>query len=145
MAATIAAAKAGHPVGFFLMAEIGEKEGVATAAFTFYSMAAESGHEEAAKRREALKTKLSPAQMKEAEEKIAAIKKRPAPADAGPDYASPPVPNAAFAAIFPRDSADRLAGAIALDGPAVPPQYRADASGFGPVKASAGKATTQNW
>ena len=71
--------------------------------------------------------------------------KAAAPADSGPDYAAPPVPDAAFAAIFPRDAADRLAGAIALEGPAVPPRFRVDASGFGAVKMGAGKATTPNW
>ena len=105
----------------------------------------DSAHEQAAKRRYALKAKLSPAQQKDAEAQIAAAAKAPASADFGPDYAAPPVPNAAFAAIFPRDPADHLAGAIALDGPAVLPQFRVDASGFGAVKAGSGKATTQNW
>ena len=141
----LAAAKAGHPVGQFLAAEAAEKDGKLGDAFALFSQAAEASHEEAVKRRDALKAKLSPAQLKNAEAQIAAAAKVAPPADSGPDYAAPPVPNAAFAAIFPRDSADRLAGAIALEGAAVPPQYRVDASGFGAVKASAGKATTQNW
>jgi TPR repeat protein len=139
------AAKAGHPVGLFLEAEGLEKNGKVVDAFADYSLAAESAHEEAAKRRDALKTKLSPAQIKEAEGKIAAIGKQPAPADSGPDYAAPPVPDAAFAAVFPRDPSERLAGAIALEGPAVPAQFRVDAPNFGPVKMGAGKATTPNW
>ena len=139
------AAKAGHPVGLFLAAEAAEKEGKLADAFALFSQAADSAHEEAVKRRDALKPKLSAAQKKEAEAQIAAAAKAAAPADSGPDYAAPPVPNAAFAAIFPRDPADRLAGAIALEGPAVPPQFRVDASGFGAVKMGAGKATTQNW
>lgn len=143
--AASAAAKAGHPVGQFLAAEAAEKAGKLADAFALFSQAADSSHEEAAKRRDALKAKLSPVQKKDAEAQIAAAAKAAAPADSGPDYAAPPVPNAAFAAIFPRDSADRLAGAIALDGPAVPPQFRVDASSFGPVKAGSGKATTQNW
>ena len=143
--AAAAAAKAGHPVGQFLSAEAAEKEGKLAVAFALFSQAADSSHEEAAKRRDALKAKLSPAQQKDADAQIAAAAKAAPPADSGPDYAAPPVPNAAFAAIFPRDPADRLAGAVAIDGPAVPPQFRVDASGFGAVKASAGKATTQNW
>ena len=137
--------KSGHPVAQFLVAETAEKEERLADAFALYAQAAESSHEEAAKRRNALKAKLSPAQMKDAEAQIAAAAKATPPVDAGPDYAAPPVPNAAFAAIFPRDDADRLAGVIALDGPAVPPQFRVEGSGFGAVKASAGKATTQNW
>ena len=140
-----AAAKAGHPVGQFLAAEAAEKAGKLADAFALFSQAADSSHEEAAKRRDALKAKLSPAQQKDAEAQIAAAAKAAPPADSGPDYAAPPVPNAAFAAIFPRDSADRLAGAIALEGPAVPSQFRVDASGFGAVKASAGKATSPSW
>ena len=143
--AASAAAKIGHPVGQFLAAEAAEKAGKLAEAFALFSQAADSSHEEAAKRRDALKAKLAPAQKKEADAQIAAAAKAAPPADSGPDYAAPPVPNAAFAAIFPRDPAERLAGAVALDGPAVPPQLRVDASGFGPVKASAGKATTQNW
>ncbi|MEO7319569.1 MAG: tetratricopeptide repeat protein [Chthoniobacteraceae bacterium] len=139
------AAAVGHPVGLFLAADGAEKSGKVAEAFALFSRAAESSHEEAGKRRDALKAKLSPAQMKEAEAQIAAAAKAAPPVDAGPDYAAPPVPNAAFAAIFPRDDAERLAGAIALDGPAVPPQFRVEGSGFGAVKASAGKATTQNW
>ncbi len=143
--AIVDAAKAGHPVGQFLAAEAAEKAGKLADAFALFSQAAEASHEEAGKRRDALKAKLSPAQKKDAEAQIAAAAKAAPPADSGPDYAAPPVPSPAFAAIFPRDSADRLAGAIALDGPAVPPQFRVDASGFGAVKASAGKATTPNW
>ena len=139
------AAKAGHPVAQFLAAEAAEKEGKLADAFALFSQAADSAHEEAAKPRDALKAKLSPAQMKEAEAQIAAAAKAAAAADSGPDYAAPPVPDAAFAAIFPRDAADRLAGAIALEGPAVPPRFRVDASGFGAVKMGAGKATTPNW
>ena len=139
------AAKAGHPVGQFLAADAAEKAGKLADAFALFSQAADASHEEAGKRRDALKAKLSPAQQKEADAQIAAAAKGAQPADSGPDYAAPPIPNAAFAAIFPRDSADRLAGAIALEGPAVPPQFRVDASGFGAVKASAGKATAPNW
>ncbi len=139
------AAKAGHPVGQFLAADAAEKAGKLADAFALFSQAADAGHEEAGKHRDALKPKLSPAQQKDADAQIAAAANAASPADSGPDYAAPPVPNAAFAAIFPRDSADRLAGAIALDGPAVPPQFRVDASGFGAVKASAGKASTQTW
>lgn len=142
--AVASAATAGHPVGQFLAAETAEKAGKLADAFALYSQAADASHEEAAKRRDALKAKLSPAQQKDSEAQIAAAAKAAPPADSGPDYAAPPVPNAAFAAIFPRDSADRLAGVIALDGPAVPPQFRVDAS-FGAVKASAGKATTPSW
>jgi TPR repeat protein len=142
---TAVAAKAGHPVGLFLEAEGMEKNGKAVDAFSDYLMAAESGHEEAAKRRDALKAKLSPAQLKQADERVATIGKQPAPADSGPDYAAPPVPDAAFAAVFPRDPAERLAGAIALEGPAVPAQFRVDAPNFGPVRMGAGKATTPNW
>ena len=140
-----AAAKAGHPVGQFLAGEAAEKAGRLATAFAMYSLAAEAPHEEAAKRRDALKAKLSPAQQKDAGAQIAAALQAEPPVDKGPDYAAPPVPSAAFAAIFPRDGADRLAGAIVLDGPAVPPQFRVEGSGFGSVKASAGKATTQNW
>ena len=139
------AAKAGHPVGQFLAAEAAEKEGKLAEAFALFSQAADAGHEEAGKRRDALKAKLSPPQQKEADAQIAAAAKAAPPVESGPDYAAPPVPDAAFAAIFPRDSAERLSGAIAFDGPAVPPQFRVDAGGFGAVKASAGKATTQNW
>ena len=139
------AVTAGHPVAQFLAGESAERAGKLAVSFALFSMAADAPHEEAAKRRDALKAKLSPAQLKDAEAQIAAAAKAAAPADSGPDYAAPPVPDAAFAAIFPRDAADRLAGAIALEGPAVPPQFRVDASGFGAVKASAGKATTPNW
>ena len=142
----LTASRAGHPVALFFAGDEGaEKIGKLTDAFALYSLAAESGHEEAAKRRDALKAKLSPAQLKEAEGKIATIGKQLAPPDSGPDYAAPPVPDAAFAAVFPRDPAERLAGAIALEGPAVPPQFRVDAPNFGPVKMGAGKATTPNW
>ena len=140
-----AAAKAGHPVGQFLAGEAAEKAGRLATAFAMYSLAADAPHEEAAKRRDGLKAKLSPAQQKDADAQIAAALQAEPPVDKGPDYAAPPVPNAAFAAIFPRDGADRLAGAIVLEGPAVPPQFRVEGSGFGAVKASAGKATTQNW
>ncbi len=143
--AVTAAAKAGHPVGQFLAGEAAEMGGRLADAFALFSLAAEAPHEEAAKQRDALKAKLSPAQQKAADAHIAAVAKAVPPAEKGPDYAAPPVPNAAFAAIFPRDGADRLAGAIVLDGPAVPPQFRVEGSGFGAVKASAGKATTQNW
>ena len=143
--AATAAANAGHPVGQFLAAEAAEKAGKLADAFALYSQAADTSHEEAGKRRDALKAKLSPAQLREAAAQIAAAAKAAPPADSGPDYAAPPVPNAAFAAIFPRDPADRLAGVLALEGPAVPPQFRVDASGFGAVKASAGKATSPNW
>ena len=132
-------------MGQFLAAEAAEKEGKIAEAFALYAQAADASHEEAAKRRDALKAKLSPAQQKEADAQIATAAKAVATVDAGPDYAAPPVPNAAFAAIFPRDPAERLAGVLALEGPAVPPQFRVDASGFGAVKASAGKASTQNW
>ena len=139
------AAKAGHPVAQFLLAFAAQNAGKLADAFALFSQAAEASHEEAAKRRDLLKAKLSPTQMKEAEAQIATAAKAAPLADAGPDYAASPVPNAAFAAIFPRDPAERFAGAIALEGPAVPAQFRVDASGFGAVKASAGKATTQNW
>ena len=139
------AAKAGHPVGQFLAGEAAEKAGKLASAFAMFSLAADAPHEEAAKRRDALKAKLSPAQKKDADAQIATALKAEPPVDKEPDYAAPPVPNAAFAAIFPRDGADRLAGAIVLDGPAVPAQFRVEGSGFGAVKASAGKATTQNW
>ena len=143
--AVVDAAKAGHPVGQFLAAEIAEKDGKLAEAFALFSQSADASHEEAAKRRDGLKAKLSQAQLKEAETQIAAAAKAAPPANQGPDYAAPPVPGTAFAAIFPRDNSDLLAGAIALDGAAVPPQFRVDASGFGAVKASAGKAATQNW
>ena len=69
------AAKAGHPVGQFLAAEAAEKAGKLADAFALYSQAVDSSHEEAAKHRDALKAKLSPAQQRDADAQIAAATK----------------------------------------------------------------------
>jgi TPR repeat protein len=139
----VAAERMGHPVAEFLAAEGAEKAKELAQAYTLYARAAEAPNAEAAKRRDALKARLSPAQLKKAEAAIAAAAKLALPAPAT-DYFTPPVPDAAFAAKFPSDQSETLAGLLIVTGSAVPPHFTAD-GGTGVVKMSAGKVTQGNW
>jgi TPR repeat protein len=137
------AVRKGHPVAQFLAAEAAEKAKDPARAFALYAQAADAPNAEAAKRRDALKAKLTPAHLKNAESAIAAAGKIVTPSPAT-DYFTPPVPDAAFAARFPSDRSEAFAGLLIVTGGAVPPQFTAD-GGAGVVKMSAGKVTQGSW